>query len=65
MFVRKYVYKGYVYEVKDDIETGVVTRQMRFMHSDSSLPDNIYNLDTYGDITLEEFKSIVEQWLDW
>jgi hypothetical protein len=54
--IRKYAYKGYVYEV--DEVTG--TRQMRFRDT-----DNIYNLDQYGDITLEEFKSIVEQWLDW
>ena len=60
-----YAYRGYVYEILYDRAGNVVKRQMRYRSTNPEIKSETYNLDTYGEITLQDFRNIVNTWLDW
>jgi hypothetical protein len=60
-----YAYRGYVYEILHDKNGKVVKRQMRFLSTNPEIKSETYNLDSYGEITLQDFRDIVNTWLDW
>lgn len=60
-----YAYRGYVYEILYDRNGNVAKRQMRYRSMNPEIKSETYNLDTYGEITLQDFRDIVNTWLDW
>ncbi len=52
-----YAYKGFVYELISNGNTEI--RQMRFRES-----DELINLDEWGEITLDTFRVIVDNYLN-
>lgn len=54
-----YAYRGLTYEVISDGTGNVTRRQMCFRDSGESI-----NLDEYGEITLQDFRLIVDTYLN-
>lgn len=54
-----YAYKGLTYEVVSNNTGQIVKRQMRFRDSGEQI-----DLDMYGEISLEDFKEIVDTYLN-
>lgn len=54
-----YAYKGCVYEVDHNPNTNTTTRHLRFRDSGEAI-----DLVEYGEITLQDFKNIVDTYLN-